>query len=308
MLAVAWQDHGADLGHGPASPWLTNPLRTSADEVSFLPVIQQSQRVLSQDAPHAATEQSMVPQTARSLHLTYRHSLDGELACQDSFYAMSEFSTFAASSELQLLNLLQEKIAMETDPSVLKKVQDRSLSNLLYSKQILDRHIIRPDENIQSLHTHQTWPHSTTVSTNAALKAKADSNVVELLADYNFLLGYTRTLSQRCESGMQVVMQYVMLRESQKAIEQAIGVTRLTRLAFVYIPLSFASTFFGMNFKEFGTGKLSIWVYFVMSVPVFLVSIIWLQWEGLKRMQRRRLRRLSKVSRKLKVSFADDGV
>lgn len=65
-----------------------------------------------------------------------------------------------------------------------------------------------------------------------------------------------------------------MLLESKKGIQQAQGVARLTMLPFFFIPLSFTTSFFGMNFAELGTGKYSIWLWFAVSVPIFAVALV----------------------------------
>ena len=64
------------------------------------------------------------------------------------------------------------------------------------------------------------------------------------------------------------------VKASERSIMQAKSVNRLTKLAFVFIPLNFASSIFGMNFKELGTGPLSIWIFGVTaSLLVVLVAL-----------------------------------
>ena len=71
-----------------------------------------------------------------------------------------------------------------------------------------------------------------------------------------------------------VILAIPRTSKSQKAILQAEDVARLTRLAFIFIPLSFTASFFGMNFSQFTNGALlSIWIWFVVSVPFLLVSL-----------------------------------
>jgi Mg2+ and Co2+ transporter CorA len=60
---------------------------------------------------------------------------------------------------------------------------------------------------------------------------------------------------------------------------QAEGVVKLTRLAFVFIALSFTTTFFGMNFKEFGIGSQSIWEWFIASLPILTVTILLMRYD-----------------------------
>ncbi|KAK8248604.1 cora-like Mg2+ transporter protein-domain-containing protein [Phyllosticta capitalensis] len=60
------------------------------------------------------------------------------------------------------------------------------------------------------------------------------------------------------------------IRESSKAIKEAEEVTKLTQLAFFFIPLTFVAGIFGMNFKEMA--DLSIWIWAVTSVVLLLAS------------------------------------
>ncbi|KAK4116003.1 hypothetical protein N656DRAFT_794352 [Canariomyces notabilis] len=54
-------------------------------------------------------------------------------------------------------------------------------------------------------------------------------------------------MMRRLEGTYQVLMSSITILESEKAIEQAEVVTRVTNLAFFFIPLSFVSSVFGMN-------------------------------------------------------------
>lgn len=65
---------------------------------------------------------------------------------------------------------------------------------------------------------------------------------------------------------------YRMLLASEQSREQANRLGRLTTLAFFFIPLSFVTSFFGMNITEFGTGT-DLWVYIVSSVGLMVVVI-----------------------------------
>lgn len=73
-------------------------------------------------------------------------------------------------------------------------------------------------------------------------------------------------------------MNSAAIAESQCAIEQAKQVEWLTRLTFFYIPLSFTTSFLGMNLKVLGSGELQLWVWFAFAVPVLLISYIVLAW------------------------------
>jgi hypothetical protein len=65
--------------------------------------------------------------------------------------------------------------------------------------------------------------------------------------------------------------------ETQKSIDQSDSVGRLTTLAFLFIPFSFITSFFGMNIEEFGTGatvKLKVFIYAALATSFFVV-LLW---------------------------------
>ena len=62
--------------------------------------------------------------------------------------------------------------------------------------------------------------------------------------------------------------------DSQHAIEQAKQIGLLTWLASTYIPLSFTTSFFGMNMKTFGSGSLSMWLWLAITIPLSLLSYL----------------------------------
>lgn len=59
---------------------------------------------------------------------------------------------------------------------------------------------------------------------------------------------------------MGIMTNLAVVAESREAIDQA---ECLTLLATVFIPLSFVTSLFGMDFREPGQGPLSFWVFAV---------------------------------------------
>ena len=98
------------------------------------------------------------------------------------------------------------------------------------------------------------------------------------LLDYEHLLARVTSLSEQCLGGIEMIMNRAMLKEARKSIDQAETVTKLTYLAFFFLLLSLTASLFGMNFKQFGTGSLNIWVMFVVLVPIMGVSCIVCFW------------------------------
>lgn len=74
------------------------------------------------------------------------------------------------------------------------------------------------------------------------------------------------------------------LEESRKSIKIADSLQTLTIFAFIFIPLNFATSIFGANVREFGSGSVPIWVLIVTAVCIavvaFSLSWIWPRRKG----------------------------
>lgn len=67
------------------------------------------------------------------------------------------------------------------------------------------------------------------------------------------------------------------LRESQMAIKQNERVKQLTQLAFIFIPLSFVTSLFGMNVTALGTGSAMVWMVVVSIIITYVViALFWI--------------------------------
>lgn len=62
------------------------------------------------------------------------------------------------------------------------------------------------------------------------------------------------------------------LEESAKSIELAGSVKTLSQLAFVFLPLTFSATLFGMNLREFGQGTAPAWSVIPATTAVCLFT------------------------------------
>lgn len=287
-IALIWLDAGNDLSESLHGPWLTEdssiePSRMSRWKEVFLPTIRHRPRLALRSKRYALPPEEQyhsghLPQVAALLRKDYGKYLDTKLIQIDPFYALHEIFSFSAASELQYLNLIDEKLGPETGWAILDE-EIPSLSNLLYNREVLHTHIQQLKENIETIKCRgcNQWPRALT---NSDLGRKADEAANILLRDFEYLLTKAENLSKRCDAGMAVVMNNANLAESRRAIAQASRVSKLTLLAFFYVPLSFTSSFFGMNFAQFGTSStLGIWLWFAVSAPVLVLSFIFYQWD-----------------------------
>ncbi|KAJ5149682.1 Mg2+ transporter protein CorA-like/Zinc transport protein ZntB [Penicillium atrosanguineum] len=88
----------------------------------------------------------------------------------------------------------------------------------------------------------------------------------KLLEDINQMIERLRTTSASLTSNM-------ALLDSRRSIDEAHAVTRLTELAFIFIPLSFAATVFGMQIEPFAN-PVPVWYFFVVAVVVTSFSYL----------------------------------
>lgn len=303
--AIVWMDNGKDLSQSVPGPWNPRP-GTRAWETYFFPVIVHHDIELAPKAKKktalnrsttvntvsghtnlskaAPEEEWRAAQNTCQLPFQYGSSLDRDLASRDALYALSELFHFAASAEVQLLNLLQRHIDHELSFVGLRYVSQSnsvSLLNLKYVKTLLTSRAQGLTEIIGILRNRSLvdWP-------RADDDVTAEKAGALLLADYEHLLQRAETLARECEQGMATLADSSVLEESKRSVGMAKTVQRLTVIGTVFIPLSFVCSVWGMNFKQLGSGSQSIWLLFASAAPVVLLSYVIYSWDTLAKLYR----------------------
>ncbi|CAH0027366.1 unnamed protein product [Clonostachys rhizophaga] len=281
---LVWTDFGDGLACGPRGPW--HP-KTSGrrSEKMFLPHIRHfpidvmtgTVTANGTSSQSGANSPSSFDQSGLLLAEGYGETLDPALLKVDSFYAMSELFHHSASSICQLLNVIQS-IIDDCTGYKLSKSPSHSLANLAYHLDILNRLENGLCENLLALKGHESakWPKNYKNSPDGEANAQAAINAKLdlLIVDFEKLISRVESLSARCRGGMSICMSSASIEESQRAIKQARQIELLTWFAFLYIPLSFTTSFFGMNVQSFGTGNVSLKVWFAVSIPLVAVSYL----------------------------------
>ncbi|KAF4230464.1 hypothetical protein CNMCM8980_002687 [Aspergillus fumigatiaffinis] len=85
-------------------------------------------------------------------------------------------------------------------------------------------------------------------------------NVADLFQDIDQMLTRLRHASTSLTSNMGLL-------DSRRSIDEAHAVTRLTELAFLFIPLSFSSSIFGMQVEPF-KDSAPLWNFFIVAITV----------------------------------------
>lgn len=80
-------------------------------------------------------------------------------------------------------------------------------------------------------------------------EAKEKKPIGNFNSSFNELLKHVESLKDRTERTFGALMSSMAIVESQRAISQAESISRLTELAFLFIPLGFATSTFGMQLQ-----------------------------------------------------------
>jgi Mg2+ and Co2+ transporter CorA len=198
----------------------------------------------------------------------------------DPFYALTELFEFTAASEAEFLGGVKDNL---DDMDHLGEAADAHSSSaiaqsyLLYSRKILEHHMQNIEEALDFIKGRSSlkWPRSR----DPNYQRKAENTSVRLQRDFEYLLRQADMLRGHCEREMSILMNTAGIAEAKRGVEHSRRVFKFTLLASFYVPLSFTTSFFGMNFTQLGTGQLSIWVWAAVSLPIFGASILVLFWD-----------------------------
>ncbi|KAF2727236.1 hypothetical protein EJ04DRAFT_506027 [Polyplosphaeria fusca] len=293
-IGIVWLDTGIDLSQDKSGPWQAKALQCESWEIQFSPIVQHQpgaalnrrDLIRSSTAPQLTSkidwqEPSRLLQTSSLLHRNYGEHLDNETMNADPFYALTDIFAFVAAAEAHFLDTLQLSLDREIDIPLLSRYSSKTttaLWNLVYNKRLLSRHLRRL-QDITSFISHQSkiadWPVASTPDKQIVAARAAE----RLRMDYTHLVDRCHALCEAFDNAMDILQNNTMIEESQRAIQQAEGLAKLTRLAFFFIPLSLTSSMFGMNVKQFVTeAPMSIWVWVVTSTVTLMFSYAVLSW------------------------------
>lgn len=228
-------------------------------------------------------------QSSSFLPAQYGKSLKLSAMRASPLYALSDVFRHSACSSNQKVNMLH----IHADEALRRAHRDESLSlaDLRFIKKVLDDHaaylreviaflegataawIIQQPQLEQAASSLGVVGASSTNGKKAGAGAgekKMISDVTEttqreLFEDFRHLLHRVEKLADRCKDGTDIILSGAQLRESQKAIDQAEEVKMLTKLVFIFAPLSFLTSVFGMNFVA-PSWRVGVGVFFAGSV------------------------------------------
>lgn len=305
---IIWTDDGAPLSSGLKGPWKPRTTRPSSDdmELNYIPVslhipnvVLRSRRRARPPAnspPPGTSDPFKYPSKTKMdiLMEDYGRIVHLQRAAVDPFYAISPFVSSAISSEMALLDLIGSRIRDDLDHTrLIYPIHEPTLSNLLYYQQILNRHIQSLQSPISFMEVllgepqrpawFNTGARSRSTGEPAISTTQLGSSTLETeiirqgirsgLADYCAAQAYAESLLAECERGMSVVGHNASIGESQRARAEAREVTKLTKLATVYVPLGFVTALFSMNVKEMNANDgPPIWQWAIVATVVGVLT------------------------------------
>lgn len=221
----------------------------------------------SNDELFSGTYPSLI-QTLSFLQTELGQSFDLETANENPFYALNEIFKLFAASEHQFLNLMEAKVQKQ---GPMDEDRQESISEIQQMKKLVDQHVEQLQDILEIVKSRggRSWPRVTNSDGN-----EADEAVERLTSTVNKLTRRSQAVSQSCNDAMSMLSNEAVVREAQKSIKQAEGLAKVTFIAFVFVPLSFTTSFFGMNFVEFDPEKLHMWIWFAVSIPVLILSLV----------------------------------
>lgn len=194
----------------------------------------------------------------------------------DAFYAFHELFAFCASSQAQFLNMVEDAVVKDAAREIAAAELNLGQANFIYMQEILEKLIVHLRDVIRVIEARggTSWPRAS----RAEQLQMCDAASEVLRKDYEWLLNRASTLLDRCKSEVSHLATSAMLAESKRAIEVSEKVAKLTRLAFIFVPLSFTSSLFGMNLNPIVKERYSLWLWVVVSVPILLLPVLFMEW------------------------------
>ncbi|OCK85535.1 hypothetical protein K432DRAFT_451054, partial [Lepidopterella palustris CBS 459.81] len=272
-----------DPGSSPPGPWFTTPKDTFHTYLHPITQYKPNVALVNHEVLEDSPQESVSKGPAQSIALLpkyYGKSLNTSVMHQDPFYALKELFDYASCSESQFLNAIAKKLD-EGVQSVRNATTGADASihfqeDLIYFRRIIEQHIHWISETLSFIVNRNDlpWPRSE--------MRKAVAGGMRVQKDFEYLRDCSLALHRRCDREMTILMSNTSIDEARRGIEQSRRTHKFTVLACLYVPLSFTSSAFGMNFVRFSDSRMGYWVYFLVTLLIFIISVLILIWDTKK--------------------------
>ena len=276
---LVWTDSGEDKDFDFIPEANSDHLKGAVDRLDFCPIFFEKDLSEKPTAPPMAgtdSQTARVNQPLSSLPGNYGYTIDWRKAAAHPLSTIQELFTFHAASEVQYLNMLEQFITEQITyaENMSGQTEIGSILHFDYAKSILVRHDAHIQSILCSLQSNiQDWKEA------APQTQSLDGDLLSTLqTDLEYLSTRIHNIIKLCEAGRSTIMSNTSIEEDKRSDEQAALVANLTkattRLTFIFLPISFVTSVFGMNFRQFGQGTLSIWLWVAITLPLLVLCII----------------------------------
>jgi Mg2+ and Co2+ transporter CorA len=98
--------------------------------------------------------------------------------------------------------------------------------------------------------------------------------LLPLLRDFKRFSRQIKLLKSDCDQFLEQQISKLALQDARAQIQEAKDRKQLSYFAFFFVPLSLASSFFGMNVKELDSGSKPVWVFVVVALDLLGISLL----------------------------------
>lgn len=101
--------------------------------------------------------------------------------------------------------------------------------------------------------------------------------------DLKALRDEAESLSKWCSESISVAMSTISITDAQRSLDETRRVQYITYLAFIFIPMTYIASCFGMNIQELKDPGSTLKLYFIIAVPFTVVSMAvpaWIEWKS----------------------------
>jgi hypothetical protein len=167
---------------------------------------------------------------------------------------------------------MQAKIEQHSD---FDENREDNLSEIQKVKKLVDQHTEQLQDMLELIDCRggRGWPKTTNLK-KGSKDDEANEAAERLALTFRKLIRRSEAVSTSCKDGISMLSNDAVVREAQKGMKQAEGLAKVTFIAFAFVPVSFTTSFFGMNFPELDPGRVHIWMWFALSGPIMLLSIL----------------------------------
>ena len=228
-----------------------------------------------EEASPRHVQQTGFVQNVSFLDKDFGKTIDLETVKMDPFYALDEFFRLLAASEHQFLNLMETKVR---EYGQLGGNNRDSIAEIQLIKKLVDKHAERLHDTLDIVHARggPSWRKHSSISNPDATNntIKGNEAAVYLESIFGKLCRRADAVSGACQDEVMLLSNDSVVHEAQRSIEQTEGLAKVTFIAFVFVPLSFTTSFFGMNLAELNGIGQHVYVWFAVSTPVMALSLL----------------------------------